>query len=113
MSLANIFEAIPETIENEIFDLILQSGDLKIERIISKGHASPASGWYQQAQHEWVIVMQGAAILGFDDDQEIRLEAGDHYNIPAQTRHKVLWTSDTPATVWLAVHYSSDKNGVS
>jgi hypothetical protein len=31
---------------------------VRIERIISHGHASPADFWYDQPQHEWVIVLR-------------------------------------------------------
>ena len=105
MSLANIFESIPDTIDKEVFELILQSGDLKIERIISKGHSSPGSGWHQQQLSEWVIVLRGSAVLGFEDKAEVHLDAGSYYNISANVRHRVVSTSDASETVWLAVHY--------
>ncbi len=105
MKQTNIFSAIPEVIEDEIFELIVQSDQVKIERIISKGHTSPASGWYDQDQHEWVMVLRGSAVLGFADQPDVKLTAGDHINIPARTKHKVSWTQPDAETVWLAVFY--------
>jgi cupin 2 domain-containing protein len=41
----NLYDAIPEESKSEVFDLLLDSEVIKIERIVSKGHKSPASGW--------------------------------------------------------------------
>lgn len=40
---------------------------MRIERIISHGHASPEGFWYDQGQSEWVVVLKGAARLQFED----------------------------------------------
>jgi len=53
MPLSNIFESIPENIGNEMIDVIAQNKNAKIERIVSRGHTSPASGWYDQKKDEW------------------------------------------------------------
>ncbi len=101
----NIFDAIPENIESEIFELLAKSDGTRIERIISKGHKSPDSGWYDQETNEWVLVLRGEAMLLFEDETSVNLKAGDYINIPAQKKHKVAWTDPEIETVWLAVHY--------
>ena len=101
----NIYDAIPDEIETELFDLIVDNNAVKIERIVSQGHSSPESGWYDQEQSEWVIVLKGEAIIALDDGSEVHLEAGGHLNIPAHTRHRVAWTKPDIETVWIAVHY--------
>lgn len=101
----NIFKAIPETIEQEVFEDLLHSEGVRIERILSKGQASPETGWFDQAENEWVIVLQGAGIIGFEDGSEVRLEAGDWLNIKAHRKHRVVWTNPNQVTVWLAVFY--------
>lgn len=105
MKPANIFASIPEHLDDELSDLLIQHESIRIERIISKGHVSPAVGWYDQAENEWVMVLQGAAILAFENDADVRLESGDHLKIPAHTRHRVKWTLPEAETVWLAVYY--------
>ena len=100
----NIFDAIPENIESEIFELLAKSETTRIERIISKGHKSPDSGWYDQDENEWVLVLRGEAILLFVDETSVNLKAGDYINIPAHKKHKVEWTDPEIETVWLAVH---------
>ncbi len=101
----NIFKEIPEHITEELFEDIVKSEHVKIERIISDGHTSVKSGWYDSAQNEWVIVLQGEAVLSFENGADVELKCGDYYNIPAHKRHKVSHTSTTQKTIWLAVYY--------
>ena len=101
----NIFEAIPEDLTDERFEPLVESGSVRIERIISKGHTSPQSGWYEQQQNEWVMVLRGEAVLAFSDGKTVTLKDGDFVNIPARSKHKVEWTSPDVETIWLAVHY--------
>ena len=104
--MSNIFRAIPDDLSAEIFEELAESKNIKIERIISKGHSSPDSGWYDQEQNEWVIVLQGEAILAFADKASVTLKAGDYINIPAHQKHKVAWTVPEQETIWLAVHFT-------
>jgi len=101
----NIFAAIPEHLEAELLERLAENNDVKIERIISKGHTSSESGWYYQQQNEWVILLKGGATLSFADREPVELKAGDYLNIPAHTKHRVDWTDPDEKTVWLAVHY--------
>lgn len=105
MLVKNIFESIPDNLGEEIFELLVQSGDIKIERIISKGHKSPESGWYDQELNEWVILLKGNAVISFEDEADIKLKAGSHINIPTHKRHRVSWTNPETETIWLAIHY--------
>jgi cupin 2 domain-containing protein len=105
MKKTNIFADIPKQLHEELFENIISKDSLKIERIISKGHISPNSGWYDQENDEWVIVLQGEAVLSFENKEEVRLKAGDYINIPAHTKHKVSWTLPEKETIWLAIHY--------
>lgn len=101
----NIFSSLPEDLDAETFEDILRRDTVRIERIVSRGHSSPKSGWYDQDENEWVIVLQGAGSLQFEDGREVELGAGDFINIPAHTRHKVRWTDPDRETIWLAVFY--------
>ena len=101
----NIFEAIPKNIEAEVFEHLVDAENIKIERIISKGHRSPETGWYDQDTNEWLIVLKGVANLLFDDGSNLQLKTGDFTTIVAHKRHKVDWTTPDTETIWLAVHY--------
>lgn len=105
MKSQNIFQNIPESLQDELFEELAKSSEVKIERIISDGHVSPKSGWYESAQNEWVIVLQGEAILSFEDSEKVELKLGDYCNIPAYAKHKVSYTSKSEKTIWLAIYY--------
>ncbi|EKO3982838.1 cupin domain-containing protein [Vibrio fluvialis] len=101
----NLFETIPAELPNEQFTDLLRHRHVRIERILSKGHTSPESGWYDQDEHEWVLVLQGCGTVEFDNGESTTLNVGDYLNIPAHTRHKVRYTSPEQVTLWLAVFY--------
>lgn len=103
--MTNIFHDLPEKLDIEDVHLLVSGQDVRIERIVSQGHTSPKEGWYDQDEHEWVMVLQGSGTLLFDDGREITLVRGDHITIPAHSRHKVTWTDPDRITVWLAVFY--------
>lgn len=105
MDIHNIFSSLPDDLDNEVFETLLNSSPVKIERIVSKGHKSPESGWYDQEQNEWVMVLRGEAVLAFDDRTSVRLREGDFLNIPSHKKHRVEWTAPDRETIWLAVHY--------
>lgn len=102
----NLFDAIPEDLSAELTEDILEPGQVRIERIVSRGHCSPADFWYDQDENEWVILLAGAARLRFERGGEvIELSPGDYLNIPAGARHRVDWTDPEQDTIWLAVFY--------
>jgi cupin 2 domain-containing protein len=103
---SNLFAEIPTTLPSELWQDLLATANVRIERIVSHGHASPEGFWYDQDHDEWVMVVTGAAALRFADDQRlVRLRAGDYLNIPAHVKHRVEWTTPEEPTIWLAVHY--------
>lgn len=107
----NLFAAIPRsTGKNEQFSNLLNRPGLRIERIVSTGQCSPPGFWYDQPGGEWVVVLQGAATLRFEDSLEpVRLNPGDFIDIAPHRRHRVEWTDPEQPTVWLAVHYTAEK----
>lgn len=105
---ANLFEKLPEEIQEECFDMLVEAENVSIERIVSHGHTSPATGWYDQPRHEWVVVLKGRGVVAFENGDEVTLESGDHLTIPAHCRHRVAWTDPDEETIWLAVHYDAD-----
>lgn len=100
----NIITNIPSNLPDELFTTLLEATNLRIERIVSHGHSSPEGYWYDQDQHEWVLVLQGAARLSIEGESK-ELKSGDFINIPAHQKHRVEWTTPDEPTVWLAVFY--------
>ena len=105
MNKSNIFGEIPKKLKEELFEDIISKEGLKIERIVSYGHTTPKSEWYEQGHDEWVILLKGEAIVSFFDEEDIKLKAGDYLNILALKKHRVSWTLPKQESVWLAVHY--------
>lgn len=106
MKLNNIYNNIPSVVPDEIFEEIMSSDKVRIERIISKGHSSPGEFWYDQEENEWVILMKGKAVLKFFDGKDsVELNGGDYLNIPSHKKHRVEWTDPETETIWLAVFY--------
>jgi cupin 2 domain-containing protein len=102
--LGNLF-LLPETLpDEEVLEDLLAGPLVRIERIISSGQATPPGSWLQQDADEWVALLQGEAILEYDDSYRVELHAGDWIFIPAFTRHRVASTSSDPVCLWLAVH---------
>ncbi len=101
----NLFYPLPDAGSGEVFEDLIKTSLVRIERIVSRGQTSPERGWYDQAEHEWVVVLKGAAELTFEQGEVVKLGAGDHVHIPAHTKHKVSWTDPESETVWLAVFY--------
>ena len=101
----NIFEIIPADLSEEITERLAGNNQTTIERIISKGHKSPDSGWYDQKFEEWVMLLKGEARLSFIDKSSVTLKPGDYLVIPAHKKHRVDWTTPDNETIWLAIHY--------
>lgn len=101
---ANLFANISANLHQELIETILSKPNVRIERIVSQGQSSPEGFWYNQDQSEFVVLIQGAARLRFDDG-EVEMKPGSFIDIPAHKRHRVEWTSPDEQTIWLAVHY--------
>lgn len=104
--ISNLFDTIEPPFENEVFDDLLISENLRVERILSAGHTSPDGSWYDQGENEWVLVLQGAGVIEYEDGEKVRLDKGQFVNIPAHTKHRVEWTESKQTTIWLAIFYS-------
>ncbi len=105
MAIDNILAPLPASAE-EVFEEILRRDGVKIERIVSRGQASPEGFWYDQETHEWVLVLRGRAGLELEGrDGVVELGPGDFLDLPAHCRHRVAWTAADEPTIWLAVHY--------
>jgi cupin 2 domain-containing protein len=100
----NLFTDLAANLPDELLTTLLKAANIRIERIVSHGHASPDGFWYDQDEHEWVIALQGAARLRFEDSV-VELKPGDFVNISAHKKHRVEWTTPEGPTIWLAIFY--------
>ncbi|MBD2078508.1 cupin domain-containing protein [Leptolyngbya sp. FACHB-17] len=102
--IGNIFEIGERSLDRELFEPLIETDQLLIERIISTGQTTPEGEWYNQPRDEWVLLLQGEAQLMYEDGSEIDLKAGNYLLIPAHQKHRVSYTSNNPACIWLAIH---------
>ena len=101
----NIYAKIPAAKKKEMFRTLAQNKNLRIERIVSFGQATPENTWLKERRDEWVIVLKGAAELRFQKTRRrVILKEGDYVLIPANTPHRVEWTHPRRKTIWLAIH---------
>lgn len=101
----NLFENIPSSIPEELFEEIDSTDDIKIERIISHRHSSPTDFWYDQDKNELVFLLLGSGVIEFEDGRKVKLNPGDYLKINAHEKHRVAETSKNEKTIWLVVHY--------
>ena len=101
----NLLRDLPAQLDAEQFTTLFNRPGACIERIVSTGQATPPGEWLVQPHDEWVLLVHGAAALLIEGGAEILLVTGDHLLIPANSRHRVAWTSPGEPTIWLAVHF--------
>ena len=104
-TLSNLLTHIPAALPEELVQILLDTPNVRIERIVSHGHSSPEGFWYDQDQNEWVLLVAGAARLQFEDET-VEMKTGSFVNIPPHRRHRVEWTDPSQSTIWLAIHYA-------
>jgi cupin 2 domain-containing protein len=104
---------LPTSLPDELIETLLETPRLRIERIVSLGHATPPECWYDQRWPEWVLVLRGAARLRLASGEALDLRPGDAVNLAAGERHRVEWTTTDEATVWLAIHYEGESSAPS
>ena len=92
-------------LEEERFEDILRSQNVRIERIISCGQASAPGFWYEQDEDEWVLIVKGSADVITKDSQDAetlwQLQPGDCLLLKEGQKHRVERTDKL--TIWLAV----------
>lgn len=100
----SLYDPVPRKLPQEIVQTLVDSAAVRIERIISDGHRSPPGFWYDQAQREWVLLLSGEAVLEFED-RRLELRPGMYVDIAAHERHRIVATSASEQTIWLAIFY--------
>ena len=100
----NLLDGCPRELPEELIDILCDTGPVRIERIVSRGHASPPGFWYDQATDEWVALLQGRARVCIEGDEKpVVMGPGDYLYLPAHCRHRVEETAPDETTVWLAI----------
>lgn len=89
---------------NEMVTILTEVAGGRVELIVSSGQTSPEGFMYDQDEDEWVMVLQGNAILEVEDEL-YELGVGDSLMLTRRTKHRIAFTSSNPACLWLAVYW--------
>ena len=69
-SVQNMFSALGHDSREEKITALLSAPNVRIDRIVSKGQASPPGFWWDQEWAEWVVLLTGAAGMLFEGDDK-------------------------------------------
>ncbi|HVQ77456.1 MAG TPA: cupin domain-containing protein [Candidatus Binatia bacterium] len=106
MEARSFLTPVSAEIPGEVFETLLETAAFRLERIVSRGHATPPGEWLDQDTAEWVVLLNGAARLAFEGRAApVVLRPGEYVLIPPHRRHRVEETDPREPTVWLAIHY--------
>ena len=98
----NIFELPQLPQSKEVTTILAENENIRIERIISTGQVS---SWYNQNETEFVFLLEGNAVIEYDNGNSVVMSKGDTLLIEPHERHRVSYTSSEPPCVWLCVFY--------
>ena len=104
LAIGNLFAKLPAARRGEVFTALFEQPGVRIERIVSRGQATPEDEPMVQTQDEWVVLLKGEAGIRVEDSAAVTLRPGDHLMIAGGQRHWVTFTATEEPTVWLAVH---------
>lgn len=86
--------------KGEFVERVFDRDGIVVEHIVS-GELEQAVG-YDQAEHEWVVLLSGDALLRIAGE-DVPLSAGEWLFLPAGLEHELVET--TPGARWLAVFF--------
>ena len=98
----NLYDLPSLPLPEELTTILAASSNVRIERIISTGQVSD---WYDQAETEFVVLLEGNAAIELEGGKSVAMSKGDTLLIKPNERHRVSFTSSQPPCVWLCVFY--------
>ena len=98
----NIFDLPELPIPEEFTTILNESPNIRIERIISTGQTSD---WFDQSETEFVVLIEGNAVIEYENGVFVSMSKGDTLLIESHERHRVCYTSSEPPCIWLCVFY--------
>ena len=98
----NIFDLPKLSLPEELTTILAESCNIRIERIVSTGQVS---NWYDQDETEFVVLLEGSAVIEYENGNKVDVAKGDTILIKPHERHRVSYTSTEPPCIWLCVFY--------
>ena len=102
IEIGKIYNLAARFFYKEITETLIYQGAVRIERIISTGQCSPNNFWYDQAENEWVCVLQGEGVIEWQNGSRNILKPGDWVFVPPHEKHRDHSTTSKPPCIWLA-----------
>lgn len=81
-----------------LVEILAGNINIRIERIMSSGQTSSEGFWYDQDENEFVALLQGEAVLTYEDGST-RLKAEESFVITAHKKHRIDFISVEPPCV--------------
>ena len=100
MEIVNIYEMPPLPLTEEVTTILSKNENIRIERIISTGQVSD---WYNQDETEFVVLLEGKAVVEYENGTSVAMLKGDTLLIKPHEKHRVSYTSSEPPCIWLCV----------
>lgn len=97
----NLYTAKEPEHNCETFNQLFQNNHYRIETI--RSHLSSPGEFYNQDEDEWVVLIEGEAVLEIKGVKH-HLQKGESCYLPKHTQHRVLSTSKD--ALWLGVFSS-------
>ena len=90
--------------------LLHAGSNWRLELILSCAASSPEGFWYDQDDHEWIVLIKGSARMQLKDpDAWVDLSVGDQLHLAPHRLHRVERTDPHPGTIWLALFWNEQK----
>ena len=98
----NIFNLPNLPLLEEQITILAENDNARIVRIVSTGQVSE---WYDQTETEFVVLLEGNAVIEYENGNTVALSKGDTLLIKPHEKHRVSFTSSEPPCVWLCIFY--------
>lgn len=98
----NIYDLPSIPVLQELSTTLIDKHSVRIERIISTNHVS---GWYDQDEYEYVILLDGNSEIAYEDGRVVHFSKGDTILLSPHERYRIVYTSTEPPCIWLCVFW--------
>ena len=86
--------------------LLQQGGNWRLELIVSCAFKNEDEFWFDQKEHEWLLLIRGEANLSIETlENRIDLKVGDHLYLSPHKLHRINRTDGFPGTIWLTLSW--------
>ena len=110
LHVSNVFgEQLPPD-GHEHTHVLKETPTWRLELILSCNASTEDEEWYDQTEHEWILLLRGSATLELQKPNEfLHLNLGDYLYLAPHRLHRVQRTDSSPGMIWLALFWHEAK----